>query len=109
MNIIELPLIEDELQNNQEIENSENNNINIKKTYTISHKLAQQRYRHKNPEAYCQRQRDLYNRLKDDDEWRLKFNERSKINNAKYREKKKEEKLNDPNYVRKIRGRPRKF
>lgn len=79
-----------------------------KKTYTQAHKLAQQRYREKNPEAYCERQRILYDKLKENEEWRKRFNERAKISNAKYREKKREEKLANPEFVVKKRGRPRK-
>jgi hypothetical protein len=79
-----------------------------RKKYTQAHKDAQQRYRHKNPEAYCERQRKLYDKLKSDEEWKQKFNERAKVSNAKYREKKREEKMADPNYIAKKRGRPRK-
>lgn len=91
-----------------ELEKAEKVEEDKKKTYTQAHKLAQQRYRQKNPEAYCERQRKLYEKLKDDEEWKKKFNERSKLNNAKYREKKREEKLANPEFVAKKRGRPRK-
>ena len=82
--------------------------VEKKKTYTLAHKLAQQKYRAKNPEAYCERQRKLYEKLKENEEWKQKFNERARLSNAKYREKKREEKLANPNYVAKKRGRPRK-
>jgi hypothetical protein len=83
--------------------------IIIKKTtYTQAHKKAQQKYREKNREKYNESQRELYEKRKQDEDWKKNFNERSKKNNKIYREKKKEEKLLDPNYEVKKRGRPRK-
>lgn len=82
--------------------------IDNKKTYTEAHKISQQKYRKKYPEKYCELQRKIYEKNKNDEEWRKKFNERSRINNAKYREKKKQEKLENPDIVVKKRGRPRK-
>jgi hypothetical protein len=79
-----------------------------KSTYTQAHKEAQQRYREKYPEKYCESQRKLYERKKDDPEWKAKFNERCKANNALYRQKKKEEK-EALGVVTKPRGRPRKL
>ena len=109
MNIIELPIEEVLIKpDGFEAELEKVEGVKEKKTYTHAHKLAQQRYRQKNPDAYCERQRKLYDKLKDDEEWKLKFNERAKLNNAKYREKKREEKMADPNYIAKKRGRPRK-
>jgi hypothetical protein len=72
-------------------------------------KRAQKKYREKNREKYCESQRLLYNKLKENKEWKEKFNSRAKIPNSKYREKKKEEKLADPNYIPKKRGRPIKL
>lgn len=78
-----------------------------KTTYTDAHRKAQQRYREKYPEKYCKLQRDLYERKKVDDEWRKKFNERSKIHNKKYRLKKNQEIIEAGGIIKK-RGRPRK-
>ena len=75
-----------------------------KKTYTLSVKNAIYKYRSKNPEKYNEKQREYYDEAKNDEEWRKKFNERCKINNQKYREKKKQE-LGEQI---KPRGRPRK-
>lgn len=101
---------------NSEIEEIKNECLEIgkevveetKKRYTQAHRLAQQRYRQKFPEKYCEQQRKLYENKKNDEEWKKNFNERSKINNAKYREKKRLEKEQDPNFEPKKRGRPRK-
>jgi len=79
-----------------------------KATYTEAHKKAQQKYREKNRAEYNEQQRKLYEKMKQDEDWKKKFNERSKENNKVYRLKKKEEKLNNPNYEQKKRGRPRK-
>lgn len=79
-----------------------------KSSYTEAHKLAQQRYRERYPEKYCESQRKLYEKKKDDPEWKAKFNERSKKNNAIYRQKKKEEKIASGETI-KPRGRPRKI
>lgn len=78
-----------------------------KKTYTQAHRLAQQRYRERYPEKYCELQRKLYNNKKQDDEWKKKFNERSKINNEKWRIRNKEKQLAE-GIQPKPRGRPRK-
>jgi hypothetical protein len=78
------------------------------KYYNEAHKEAQQRYREKNRDEYNKSQRELYEKLKTDEDWRKKFNERSSKNNLKYRQKKKEELLKDPNYIQRGRGRPRK-
>ena len=78
-----------------------------KKTYTDAHRKAQQKYREKYPEKYYQQQKKVYDNKKDDPEWKAKFNERSKVNNAKYREKKKQEAIAGGAVI-KTRGRPRK-
>lgn len=78
-----------------------------KSTYTQAHRKAQQKYREKFPEKYCEIQRKLYEDKKQDEEWKKKFNERSRINNKKYREKKNKEIL-EAGGVIKPRGRPRK-
>ncbi len=75
-----------------------------KKTYTEAAKNAIYKYRSKNPEKYNEIQRLYYGEAKIDEEWRKKFNERCKINNQRYREKKRQE-LGEQI---KPRGRPRK-
>jgi hypothetical protein len=79
-----------------------------KSTYTLAHKKAQQRYREKYPEKYNDAQRKLYDDKKKDDDWKQKFNERSRMNNQKYREKKKAEIIESGGIV-KGKGRPRKI
>jgi len=73
-----------------------------KSTYTPAVKRAIDKYRSKNSEKYNELQRNYYNEAKEDEEWKKKFNERCKINNQKYREKKRLEKPPNP------KGRPRK-
>jgi len=60
-----------------------------KKTYTEAHRRAQQKYREKFPEKYCELQRKLYDDKKNDPEWRMRYNERNRKNNKAYRERKK--------------------
>lgn len=79
-----------------------------KSTYTQAHRKAQQKYREKFPEKYCEIQRKLYDDKKKDEEWKKKFNERSKVNNKKYREKKNKEIMEAGGEIKK-RGRPRKI
>jgi hypothetical protein len=79
-----------------------------KKTYTQAHRKAQQKFREAHRGEYNERMRKLYERKKADDEWKKKFNERSKEHNKKYREKIREEEMKNPDYVPKKRGRPRK-
>jgi hypothetical protein len=74
-----------------------------KSTYTPAMKKAIDKYRNKNIEKYNEMQREYYSGAKQNEEWRIKFNERCKANNKKYREKKR---LNNPP---KTRGRPRKI
>ena len=79
------------------------------KYYTDAHRIAQQKYREKNREEYNKSQRDLYTKLHQDEEWKKKFNERSSKNNFAYRQKKREQFIKEnPDYVFKGRGRPRK-
>lgn len=78
-----------------------------KNTYTQAHRKAQQKYREKFPDKYCETQRKLYEEKKKDDEWKKKFNERSRMNNEKYRIKKRQEML-EQGVEFKPRGRPRK-
>jgi hypothetical protein len=74
-----------------------------KVTYNESVKKAIYKYREKNIQKYNEKQREYYSEAVKDEDWRKKFNERCKINNKVYRDKKKEL----SNEV-KPRGRPRK-
>jgi hypothetical protein len=65
-------------------------------------KLAVKKYRENHPEKYNEFQRNYYHSKKEDPEWKAKFNERCRLANKKYREKKME------GEERKQRGRPRK-
>ena len=77
--------------------------INETKTYyTESVKKALYKYRMKNQDKYNESQRLYYEKMKINPEWKKKFNERSKINNKKYRDKK------NTGLEPKKRGRPRK-
>ena len=97
-----------EFTNDQEPEFGNTPIVYMKKsTYSEAQRIAQRKYREKYPEKYCKVQRDFYHTKKEDPEWKAKFNERSKLNNKKYREKKKEEQL-ALGIVSKGRGRPRK-
>jgi hypothetical protein len=94
--------------NSQEAEFGNTPIVLVKKsTYSEAQRIAQRKYREKYPEKYCKVQRDFYHNKKEDPEWKAKFNERSKVNNKKYRDKKKEEQLSLGIDV-KPRGRPRK-
>jgi hypothetical protein len=75
-----------------------------KSTYTEAAKNAIYKYRSKNIEKYNEKQREYYEKSKQDEEWKQHFNERCRIANKKYREKKRE--ILGEN--KKSRGRPRK-
>jgi hypothetical protein len=94
--------------NNQINQLNEKINNNKATTYTQAHRRAQQKYREKNRAQYNELQRNLYEKRKQDEDWKKKFNERSRENNKIYRLKKKEEKMSNPDYQPKKRGRPRK-
>ena len=79
-----------------------------KKTYTPAHLKAQTKYRDKNREKYNEAQRLLYEKKIQEEEWRKHYLERSRLNNQKHREKKKQELIEKGEYVEKKRGRPRK-
>lgn len=78
-----------------------------KNTYTQAHRRAQQKYREKFPEKYCEIQRKLYEDKKTDEEWKKKFNERSRKNNQAFRDRKTKEMI-EAGVVINPRGRPRK-
>jgi hypothetical protein len=63
-----------------------------KSTYTEAHRRAQQKYREKYPEKYHASQKNLYTRLKKDEEWKKGYNEK-RNNYAKT--KRLEKKLKD--------------
>lgn len=93
----------------KQIEEQIEEKIEEKKTsYTEAGKKAQQKYREKFPEKYCELQRKLYERKKEEPEWKAKFNERSRINNKIYRDKKAQQLL-ESGVEPKKRGRPRKI
>tara|TARA_R110000868_G_scaffold31179_6_gene114390 strand:+ start:871 stop:1182 length:312 start_codon:yes stop_codon:yes gene_type:complete len=73
------------------------------KYYTPAVKKAIDKYRAKNIDKYNELQRNYYSEIKVDEEWRIKFNERCKLANKRYREKIKEQQGEV-----KPRGRPRK-
>ena len=75
-----------------------------KSSYTPAVKKAIDKYRKNNMEKFNEKQREYYNEAKQDEEWRKKFNERCRINNQKYRQRKKEK-----SGETKPRGRPRKI
>ena len=76
--------------------------------YTPAHLKAQNKYREKNREKYNEAQRQLYEKKIKEEEWKQHYLERSRVNNKKYRDKKKEEMIESGEYVEKKRGRPRK-
>ena len=90
------------MDNNESMGLKGNDEFPRKSTYTPAVKRAIDKYRSKNAEKYNELQRNYYNEAKEDEEWKKKFNERCKINNQKYREKKRLEKPPNP------KGRPRK-
>jgi hypothetical protein len=68
-----------------------------------SQKRATEKYRLNNLDKFNENYRKYYDKKKEDPEWKLKFNERCKENNKRYREKMKL--INPP---KKSIGRPRK-
>ena len=89
------------------IDNTTNNVIVKKSTYTPAHFRAQTRYREKYPEKYKELQKKYYETYKLNDEWRNNFNAKARENNKKCRERKKQELINQGKVIR-SRGRPRK-
>jgi len=68
--------------------------IIVKKSkYTDAHRRAQAKYREKFPEKYHAIQHKVYEKKKDDPEWKAKWNEICKKNNKQYRDRKKAEQL----------------
>jgi len=84
------------------------NEENRPKYYTDAHRKAQQKYREKNRDDYNKSQLELYNKSKQNEEWRIRYNERQRKYNAEYRERIKKELMNNPDYVVRGRGRPKK-
>jgi hypothetical protein len=81
--------------------------VKKKVKYTPAHLKAQNKYREKNREKYNEAQRLLYEKKIQEEEWQKHYLERSRVNNKKYRDKKKEEMIASGEYVEKKRGRPR--
>ena len=72
-------------------------------TYNEAVKRAIYKYREKNVDSNKINSMKSYNKKKDDPEWRLKYNERCKINNAKYyRLKKLSQKENETEIIKEI-------
>ena len=94
----------------ESLDNQETHSEDIKKKskYSPAHLKAQTKYRDKNREKYNEAQRQLYEKKIKEVEWREHYLERSRDNNKKYRDKKKQEKIASGDYVEKKRGRPRK-
>jgi hypothetical protein len=82
--------------------------VKKKVKYTPAHLKAQNKYREKNREKYNEAQRQLYEKKIKEEEWKQHYLERSRVNNKKYRDKKKEALIASGEYVEKKRGRPRK-
>ena len=78
-----------------------------KSTYTEASRLAQQKYREKYPEKYCELQKKVYNDNKANEEWRKHFNERSAKNNKIWRDKRNAEIIANGGTIR-PKGRPKK-
>jgi hypothetical protein len=76
--------------------------------YTPAHLKAQNKYREKNRGKYNEAQRLLYEKKIQEEEWKKHYLERSRVNNRKYRDKKKQELVDAGDFVEKKRGRPRK-
>ena len=74
--------------------------------YTPAHLKAQNKYREKNREKYNEAQRLLYEKKIQEEEWQKHYLERSRLNNKKWRDKKKEALIKRGEYVERKRGRP---
>lgn len=77
----------------------------IRKYYTPAQKKAIDKYREKHRDVYNEQMRGIYNRKREDEEWLKQRNEKAKVSNKKYREKKLSA---IPAEERKPRGRPKK-
>jgi hypothetical protein len=61
----------------------------VKCVYTDAQKKAIYKYREKHPDVNRNNAKSYYDKMKDDPEWKAKFNERSRLNAQRYRDKKK--------------------
>jgi hypothetical protein len=87
--------------------NEESEKPNKKKVrYTPAHLKAQNKYRENNREKYNEAQRLLYEKKIQEEEWQKHYLERSRLNNKKWRDKKKEALIERGEYVERKRGRP---
>ena len=77
--------------------------------YTPAHLKAQNKYRERNRDKYNEAQRQLYEKKIQEEEWKKHYLERSRVNNKKYRDKKKETLIESGEYIETKRGRPRKI
>jgi len=102
---------ENEVDINSEIEtiySSDASSASTKKgTYTPANLKAQTKYREKFREKYNEAQRLLYEKKKQEEEWKMHFLERSRLHNKKYRDKKRMELIGQGVEIK--RGRPRKI
>ena len=97
-------IINDSNQVNGESEKQNKNKVR----YTPAHLKAQNKYREKNREKYNEAQRLLYEKKIQEEEWQKHYLERSRLNNKKWRDKKKEALIERSEYVERKRGRPHK-
>jgi hypothetical protein len=97
-------IINDSNQVNGESEKQNKNKVR----YTPAHLKAQNKYREKNREKYNEAQRLLYEKKIQEEEWQKHYLERSRLNNKKWRDKKKEALIERGEYVERKRGRPHK-
>lgn len=61
----------------------------VKCVYTDAQKKAIYKYREKNPDVNRNNAKSYYDKMKDDPDWKTKFNERSRLGAQRYRDKKK--------------------
>ena len=99
--------MEEHIINDSNQVNEESEKPNKKKVrYTPAHLKAQNKYREKNREKYNEAQRLLYEKKIQEEEWQKHYLERSRLNNKKWRDKKKEALIERGEYVERKRGRP---
>jgi len=99
--------MEEHIINESNQVNEENEKPNKKKVrYTPAHLKAQNKYREKNREKYNEAQRLLYEKKIQEEEWQKHYLERSRLNNKKWRDRKKEALIEKGEYLERKRGRP---
>ena len=85
-----------ECQNKCECCNKEIKIKYVKCTYSPAQKKAIQNYREKNPDSNKNNAKAYYDKMKNDPEWKAKFNERCRITAQKRRDRAKEVKEHIP-------------